>query len=505
MIDVDLIETDLPEVMLGQPTVDLSVRSLVLGVEQGSDGPRIVGTLSGLSSDEKSRLERLLPSLAEDWDETVIVIPAPVGTGTDLITLVGLGCPPSEPTASKLRRAAGSAARAMKGVSQAVVALPCSSEKDVAAIVEGALLGSYVYRGSHGSGPTPTLSLRSIHILGAEPSDSMHTVVRIARETARAVHLTRNLVNLSPDRLYPESFAALANQLASSSAVTSEVWDAETLAHEGFGGLVGVGQGSSRGPRLVRLDYRPAAPRKHLALVGKGITFDSGGINLKTSELDYMNFDMSGAAAVMSTVLAAAQLGLPVQVTAWLALAENMPSGTSLRPTDVLTIRDGTTVEVRDTDAEGRLVLADAIVAACFDGPDVMVDIATLTGAQQVALGNRISGLMSNDEVLSEQILRITDLIDEPAWRMPLPQHLERGLRSNVADIANKADRPGGMLTAALFLQHFVNRADTIPAWAHLDVCGPAINRGDAYGFTPVGATGVGVRTLLALAVELGA
>ncbi len=262
-----------------------------------------------------------------------------------------------------------------------------------------------------------------------------------------------------------------------------------------------MGQGSVNPPRLVKLSYRHPRATKHLALVGKGITFDSGGLSLKPAQsMEWMKSDMGGAAAVIATVQAVARLGLAVNVTGWAPMAENMPSGTAQRPSDVLTIYGGKTVEVLNTDAEGRLILADALVAASADSPDLIVDIATLTGAQLVALGSRTSAIMANDEGLRERVFAVSRSAGEAMWPMPLPDELRKSLDSEVADLANMGDRYGGMLVAGLFLREFIGEG--IP-WAHLDIAGPAYNEGEAYGYTPKGGTGAGVRTLVALAEDL--
>jgi leucyl aminopeptidase len=288
--------------------------------------------------------------------------------------------------------------------------------------------------------------------------------------------------------------------------VTITVLDEKKLARGGYGGLIGVGKGSARPPRLVTLEYAPKGAAVHLALVGKGITFDSGGLSIKPAAgMDAMKSDMSGAAAVLNTVVAIARLGLKIRVTGWLALAENMPSGTAQRPSDVLTVYGGKTVEVLNTDAEGRLVLADALVAAGESGPDVIIDVATLTGAQMVALGNRTSAIMSNHDGLRARVHAVADRVGEQFWPMPLPPELRSSMDSRVADIANIGERFGGMLVAGLFLQEFVpNRAEggQVP-WAHLDIAGPAFNTGSAFGYTPSGGTGVAVRTMLGLAEDL--
>jgi leucyl aminopeptidase len=286
--------------------------------------------------------------------------------------------------------------------------------------------------------------------------------------------------------------------------VTVDVLDERALRRRGFGGILGVGQGSANPPRLVKVSYAgggDAAP--HLAIVGKGITFDSGGLSLKPAHsMITMKCDMGGAAAVLGAVQAIAAMGLPLRVTGWMPLAENMPSGTATRPSDVLTIYGGRTVEVLNTDAEGRLVLADAIVAACEERPDVLLDTATLTGAQIVALGTRTSAVMSTSDALRSSVVAAAVDVGEAMWPMPLPEELRKSMDSQVADIANMGDRYGGMLVAGLFLREFVG--DGIP-WAHLDIAGPAFNEADAYGYTPKGGTGASVRTLVEVAQRLAA
>jgi leucyl aminopeptidase len=249
---------------------------------------------------------------------------------------------------------------------------------------------------------------------------------------------------------------------------------------------------------MVRIAYRHPRATRQLALVGKGITFDSGGLSLKPAQaMEWMKADMGGAAAVLAAMTAIARLKPAVNVTGWMPLAENMPSGSAQRPSDVITIYGGTTVEVLNTDAEGRLVLADALVRAGEDAPDVIVDAATLTGAQMVALGNRTSAVMANDDTLRDRVHALATAAGDQMWPMPLPPELRASMDSSVADIANMGERYGGMLVAGLFLAEFV--PDGTP-WAHLDIAGPAFNEGEPFGYTPKGGTGAAVRTFVALA-----
>jgi len=330
------------------------------------------------------------------------------------------------------------------------------------------------------------------------------------RAIATAVARTKDLVNTPPADLSPERLAELAVAAADAAGLSSRVWDEAALEAGGFGGILAVGRGSSRGPRLVRLEYAPDGASVHVALVGKGITFDSGGLSLKPmASMVGMKSDMAGAAAVLSAIVALAELDVPIRVTGWLCLAENLPSGTAVRPNDVLRIHGGTTVEVLNTDAEGRLVLADGLAAASAEHPDAIVDVATLTGAQVVALGNRMAGLMGEDALVA-RTRAAADAVDESVWPMPLPGDLKSLLTSDVADLSNTklGMTVPGMLLAGVFLREFVGKradsADRIP-WAHLDIAGPSYNSAGAWGFTGSGGTGVAVRTLVRLGEDLAA
>ena len=319
----------------------------------------------------------------------------------------------------------------------------------------------------------------------------------------------RDLVNTPPSDLYPETLAAAAADLARDLPIVVEVLVESALAEGGYGGILGVGSGSTRPPRLVVLRYSPTGATRHLALVGKGITFDSGGLSLKPpAGMVGMKYDMTGAVTALGVTLAVAELGLPVRLTAWLALAENMPSGAAMRPNDVLRMRGGSTVEVLNTDAEGRLVLADGLVAASEEQPDAIVDIATLTGAARVAMGERYTPVMGDDELVP-RVIAAGARVGEVQWHKPIPPEQRAANDSDVADNANA--KPGntsaGMLLAAAFLKTFVGStgegedARTIP-WAHLDIAGVANNPGAAHGGIGKGPTGTTVRTLVALAED---
>jgi leucyl aminopeptidase len=334
---------------------------------------------------------------------------------------------------------------------------------------------------------------------GATAAD--RAAVSHANAVADSVALVRDLVNTPPNALPPAALADAAREAVKGLPVKVKVWDEKALRADKCGGILAVGQGSTNPPRLVRLDYAPAGATASLALVGKGITFDTGGISIKpAAQMDEMKADMAGAAAVIGAVRAIAELGLPIRVTGWVPSAENMPSGTAQRPGDVITMYGGTTVEVLNTDAEGRLILADALGMAAEEKPDLIIDVATLTGAARVALGSRITGVMANDDAARTRVVDAADRAGEEAWPMPLPADLRASLDSATADLANIGDRFGGMLSAGVFLKEFVPAGQP---WVHLDIAGPAFNDKGAYGYTPKGGTGAAVRTFVQVAADL--
>ncbi len=426
-------------------------------------------------------------------------VPTAGAARAPVVVVVGLGAD-EEISAESLRRASGAAARALAGKDVVAFALPATSDEQIRAISEGALLGAYAFDRYLTKKHAP---IGELVVLTPRAGDrtAKQTVER-AGLVAAAVNFARDLVNTAPNDLYPESMATQLAARAKGTKVKVSVTDERGLAEQGYGGILGVGKGSARPPRLVKLAYAPRKAAAHLAFVGKGITFDSGGLNIKpASGMGTMKCDMSGAAAVAAAVFAVAELGLPVRVTAYACLAENMPSGNATRPGDVLTMYGGKTVEVLNTDAEGRLVLADGIATANGDQPDLIVDVATLTGACVVALGNKISGVLSNDEDLLEELPQIAERAGELMWPLPIPAEMNDKLRTTkVADLSqHNPDKWGGALFAAAFLREFVG--DGI-AWAHLDIAGPAFNEGSPEGYTPKGGTGAAVRTLIQLAAE---
>ncbi|MCU0297700.1 MAG: leucyl aminopeptidase [Candidatus Nanopelagicales bacterium] len=424
-------------------------------------------------------------------------IPAPGSVAADSVIAVAT---PAKPDAEQLRKVAGAGVRAAGGSKSVVLALPTPNEATLAAVCEGALLGAHVplrVSAKPSKGAVGTLIVAT-----TAPRAVRSAVKRNAVADVTATNLARDLVNQPPVTLTPVAFASTAKKTLKGSQAKVTVWDADRLVKEGMGGMVGVGQGSANPPRLIVLEYAPKDAKKHLALVGKGITFDSGGLSLKPPKaMETMKCDMAGAAAVLAAVTTIAELGLPVHVTGYLACAENMPGGHAQRPGDVITMRNEKTVEVLNTDAEGRLVMADALALAGESQPDIIIDVATLTGAQMIALGNQVAAVMSNDPQLADTVKAAGESVGEPFWPMPLPESLKASLKSPLADLKNIGDQYGGMLTAGLFLQEFVP-GDI--AWAHLDIAGPAFNEAGPHGFTPKGGTGFAARTLVQLARELG-
>lgn len=485
----------------------VKAEALVVATAQTSDGVAIVS--DQLPTDLLTQLESLAPQLGVTGArDEVRKIPAGPKLAVDILVLTGLGERAEDGTfaTETLRRAAGAATRELAGLKSAAIALPASDDDEITAVTEGALLGAYVfnqYRSADRSTAKDSAKeaknrkdpVATIEILTPLHKNAKAKVAaERAQVVAAAVHAARDLVNTAPNELYPATFADAAKTAAKDVRhVKVTVLDDKQLASGGYGGLTAVGQGSTRGPRLVKVAYTPAKPNGKVALVGKGITFDSGGISIKPAAgMEAMKSDMAGAAAVLSTVVAAAKLNLPLAITGYLCLAENMPGGNAQRPADVVTIYGGKTVEVLNTDAEGRVVMADGLVSAIEDGHDVVLDIATLTGAQVVALGTRTSAVMGTDAVRDE-VKAAADATGELFWPMPLPEELKTNIKSKVADVANSGPRWGGMLNAGLFLQTFVGDHP----WAHLDIAGPAFNDGGGHGYTPGGGTGVGVRTLL--------
>ena len=415
--------------------------------------------------------------------------------------VVGMGRT-GEVTPAGLRSASAAVARAAKGhgwlASSLLDAVP--EDADVAefaqAHIEGLVLGSYGYY-DYKSDPKPS-KLKKVSVISSADAEVREALNR-GQSVAEAVCLARDLINEPGGSLTPKKLAEVARRVAEEGegeALEMEVWDLKRIKKEKLGGLLGVNRGSEQEPRFVKLTWKPPEERGFLALVGKGITFDSGGLSIKpASGMETMKMDMSGAAAVLSAMKAVKTLRPSVRVEGYMPITDNMTGGDATRPGDVLRMRNGKTVEVLNTDAEGRLILADALSLASEAGPDAIVDLATLTGACMVALGAKVAGLMGNHDGWVGAVRKAAEVSGERVWHLPLPSDYRKQLDSEVADIKNIGNRWGGTLTAGLFLAEFV--VDGIP-WVHLDIAGPAWAESTEEE-TAKGGTGFGVRLLVEL------
>ena len=447
-------------------------------VTQGGDVP-------GLAPDVLDRLG------FEGKRGTTAVVPADDG---HLLAVAGMG-PSDEVDVRAVRAAAAGLARAVRRVTSLEVETPdvagLDREHVVQALVEAVSLAGYSFD-RYRTEPDP-VRIERVALRGADGAES---AVERGSRVAQGVSFARDLVNEPGGTLTPPVLADLARELAEREGLDARVLDEDGIAEARMGGLLGVNRGSEQPPRFIELRHDPEGASGHVALVGKGITFDAGGLSIKTAEgMQGMKGDLGGAAAVLGAMAAVRTIAPDTAVRAYVPSTDNMLGGDATRPGDVLTIRNGKTVEVLNTDAEGRLILADALSVAAEAGPDAIVDLATLTGACMVALGERVAGLMANDEAWRSEVQAAADRVGEPVWPLPLPAEYRAGLDSDVADVKNIAGRYGGALTAGLFLKEFV--PEGIP-WAHLDIAGPAFASEPADDWGKAG-TGFGVRTLLAL------
>jgi leucyl aminopeptidase len=471
---------------------DLDVDALIVPVFRGAiEGPGADTALRALGLTDVPRDASFRGKPGE-----VLHLAAP-SQSWGRVTLVGLGRL-DQLSDEMVRRSAGAAVRAVAPKAKTVATtLPLVNPalSTIRAAAEGALLGAYRYDDTRSE--LPPLALTDVTlVVPSSLADRAAEPVALARIHARAQSVARDLVSAPPNRMGPEEVADAAVALLPDD-IDVEVWGEERLADEGCGGLIGVARGSARPPRLVRLRYSPVdrEPVARVALVGKGITFDTGGISLKrpSEVMNEMKGDMAGAAVVLAVFSALSELAPPVEVFGELCLAENMPGADAQRPSDVITMRNGLTVEVLNTDAEGRLVLADGLALAAESEVDAIVDVATLTGAAQVALGRRATAIFANDDDLLRQLLTASDDAGESMWHLPLWEDLREHLDSEVADLENLGrDGKAGATMGGLFLREFVAG---IP-WAHLDIAGPFWQDQDRYHL-PRHGTGVAVRTLL--------
>lgn len=478
--------------------------AIVIGTVQGENGVELADGSAPVDAAFDGALADALAALGAKGKPEEVVKVATLGRlRADVVIAVGLGKPAhgssEEPISSEaVRRASGAAARALSDTARLLTAL---SNVDLTAAVEGTALGAYSFTEYKSEANAEALAEVELLTPGTGSPETHDSTLATAVATAESVIIARDLVNTPPNDLYPETFADRARDWAHSAGLDIEVLDVEAMEGKGLNGVLGVGCGSARKPRMVMLRYAGTEPVKKVALVGKGVTFDTGGISIKPAAgMENMTSDMSGAAAVLATTVLAAKMQYPLEVLAYIPLAENMPSATAYRPGDVLGMYSGKTVEVINTDAEGRLILADALARAAEDEPDYLMETATLTGAQTVALGNRTAGVMGSAG-FRDRVAGIAQRTGEGGWAMPLPEELRAELDSQVADIANvTGNRWGGMLVAGVFLAEFI--PEGLP-WAHIDVAGPAYNTGGPWGYTGKGATGVPVRTMAAVLADI--
>ena len=483
---------------------------VVIGVARSASGDLVVGPGGEeVASAYGRKFKPLLDSLGFSGDAgAVLRIPTAGTLKAGQLLIVGLGSREAL-TTEKVRRAAGVAARNVGNAASVAVALPAGDAAHVRAVADGFLSGLYRYTLYKSKSKSSESEVAEVAFLSdvARHSDAV-AALDAARAVSKAVDAARDWVNAPPNDLTPEKFADAVTAMhkdrgGRKTKIKLEVLELEELTALGCGGILGVGQGSANPPRMVKLTWRPRNARASIALVGKGITFDSGGLTIKPgNSMATMKCDMGGAAAVLAATFAIAELNLPVAVTTYAPMAENMPSGAAMRPGDVLTMYGGKTVEVTNTDAEGRLILADAIAMAAEQAPDVILDVATLTGGCVVALGERMAGVFG-DEGPTAAILSAADTTGELFWPLPIPEQSHTAVRteSKIADVlqANWV-RWGGSLYAAAFLNEFTGDRP----WAHLDIAGPAFNTGGPWGHVPAGGTGFSVSTLVEYVAALG-
>jgi leucyl aminopeptidase len=473
----------------GAPT-KLACDALLVACFEGADGCELSAAAESFDQVLNGGLAEHLASVSfKGKIGDVLVVPTLGRSAARALALAGLG-PRREADAGAVRRAAGAAARRLAELGDLGCALHLGLDdrRAARAAVEGLLLGSYRFI-EYKSEPKPSKIAR-ITLLDADEGEVERGAI-----TAELTNAARDLINEPANSLTPRMLADRARAAADVHGLACEVLDEDDLAERGCGGILGVARGSDEPPRLIMLTYAPQTARGTVALVGKGITFDSGGLSIKPAgSMETMKTDMSGAAAVIAAICAAARLELPLEVRAYIPATENLINGRALKPGDVIRHYGGSTTEVNNTDAEGRLVLADAIGIACEQRPDALVDVATLTGGVQVALGRKVSGYFANDDALAAELERAAYAAGEHIWRLPLFAPYRSNLDSEVADRKNSAGRDASPVIGALYLKDFVREGQ---AWAHLDIAGTA--RSDsAADELPRGGTGVAARTLIA-------
>jgi leucyl aminopeptidase len=430
--------------------------------------------------------------------DDAVLLPSYGAVAAPAVLLVGVG-PDAGRSTETLRRAAAVAVAGAGRATSLATALHQAGAEDgdraaaLAAVAEGTVLAAYRFQ-RHRSRPEPELAAATLLVDGRRWLAAAEPALRRAQIAARATNLVRDLVNEPAGQLTPATLAAEAVRLARRAGLRHRVLQVPSLRRGRFGAVLAVGGASAVAPRVVELRYRPASPAGHVALVGKGVTFDSGGLDLKRGDgMVGMKDDMAGAATVLGTMTALAELDVRVAVTGVLPLVENMPGGSAMRAGDVVRARNGVAIEVTNTDAEGRLILADGLALAAEAGPDAILDLATLTGSAVVGLGPGCTAVLGNHPPLTSRLLAAAAGAGEAAYELPLIEDYRRFLDSEVAELVNSTDQPGDAIQAALFLREFVAG---VP-WVHLDIAGPASAKQARY-YQPKGASGCMVRTLLA-------
>lgn len=475
------------------PAATVATDLLILPVLQGQDGP-----VAGPGVASVGLLEAYVGARLKGKRGENLLVPGPSDAfAAGAVLLVGMGLREDlnvDAVRRTLGRVAGTARRFPAVASTLAQSLSARrASEGVAAVVEGLALGAYRFD-RYRTSPDES-ALDAVTVLGSDRWDTkaMRAALHRADVVVDAVTWARDLVNTPAGDLPPAAIADAAVTMSEEVGLACTVWDEVALAEGGFGGILGVGKGSANPPRMIELTYRGAGKATPLALTGKGIAFDSGGLSLKDPKgMEPMKDDMAGAASIMATMKVIARLRLKVNVIAAIPCSENMPSGTAQRPGDVIRHYGGTTSEVLNTDAEGRLVLADALAFLAEQKPQLIIDTATLTGSCMIALGEKISGAFTNDRKLVREVIAAGDAVGEPSWEMPLYADYRTLIDSNVADIKNTGERYGGAIAAAWFLAQFVG---DIP-WVHMDVAGPAWAF-SPHDLGPRGGTGVPVRTLV--------
>jgi leucyl aminopeptidase len=489
--------------LVAQPITEVASQWLIVGhfEDEGGLPPGVEGTSLAATLDRLRSTKDLTGSLGE-----LTALHGPSGFAAGSVLLVGLG-PRARFDPGAAFTAAVAASKRLAGKSRESVALVLPDRTDAFATASAMVEGTIV--GTRGPGlrmtepnrhPFAALSIVAPMAEESSPVASLEASLRRGEIVGQAINLARDLANTPPAEKSPAKLADRIRLVAEDAGVAVEIWDAARIERERFGGLMGVAAGSDQPPRFVVLQHLRGGQSPTLALVGKGVTFDSGGLSIKPSaSMEDMKADMTGAAVVAAAMQAVARLDLTVNVVGYLPLTENMTGGRAMKLGDVLTHRNGKTVEILNTDAEGRLILADALSFAVEKKPDRVIDLATLTGACMVALGTKTAGLFGNNDPFSQEFLEITRQTGERTWRMPLDDDFKEGLKSQVADLKNVGGKWGGACTAAKFLEQFVG----MTPWIHLDIAGPSWTESDS-PTRDAGATGCFVRTLVRFVEGMG-